>query len=254
MSELITLTISAVALQVTGVTLAAAASVLTGLVAGRLSAQGRRVLEELTGDLPTTLESIGPAHPSAAPARLRSQLLSPGEARLVTELASVASLAVGDTRRLQEALQARPIEQWAGIIRQEHQQVFRRTLTDAISRACRKLEFGSVQPAGDQLVAEDRNGRALAVQIRDDGAMRAEVLGVADGSCQAVLDRFLKALADEGVQIAKVNDRRWTGGAPNTDAGRCWAAKKGARPRATQAGNAIDRRVKAAKDPVRIKR
>jgi hypothetical protein len=254
MSELITLTISAVALQVTGVTLAAAASVLTGLIAGRMSAQGRRVLEELTGNLPTTLDSIGPAKPSAATAPLGSHSLSVGEARLVTELASVASLAVGDTRRLQEVLQARPIEQWAGIIRQEHQQVFRQTLTDAISRACRKLEFGTIHPAGDQLVAEDRKGRAIAVQIGEDGKVRAEILGIADGSCHAQLDRFLRTLAEEGVQIAKVNDRRWTGGAPNTNAGRRWAAQKGARLRATQAGNATDRRVKATKNPARIRR
>jgi hypothetical protein len=254
MSEVITLTISAVALQVTGVTLAAAASVLTGLVAGRLSTQGRRLLEELASDLPTTLDSIGPTHLSAAPARLESHLLPPGEARLVTELASVASLAVGDTRRLQEVLQVRPIEQWAGIIRQEHQQVFRRTLTDAISRACRKLEFGTIQPAGNQLVAEDRNGRAIAVQIGEDGKVRAEILGIADGSCHTVLDRFLRALSDEGVQIAMVNERRWTGGAPNTNAGRRWAAQKSARLRATQAGNATDRRVKATKNPARIRR
>jgi hypothetical protein len=254
MSEIITLTISAVALQVTGVALATAASAVSALAASRLSAQARRILENSTAGLPTTLESIGPAHPSAAPARLRSQLLSPGEARLVTELASVASLAVGDTRRLQEVLQARPIEQWAGIIRQEHQQVFRRTLTDAISRACRKLEFGTIQQAGDQLVAEDRNGRAIAVQIGEDGKVRAEILGIADGSCHTVLDRFLRALSDEGVQIAMVNDRRWTGGAPNTNAGRRWATQKGAKPRATQAGNATDRRVKAAKNPVRVRR
>ena len=254
MSEIITLTISAVALQVTGVALATAASLLTALAASRLSAQARRVLENSTAGVPTTLDSIGPATLSATAARLSSRQLSAQEARLVTDLASVAALAVGDTRRLQEVLQARPTEQWAGIIRQEHQLAFRQTLTDAISRACRKLEFGSFHQAGDQLVAEDRNGRALAVQIRDDGAMRAEVLGVADGSCHAVLDRFLRALADEGVKIAKINDRRWTGGSPHTQAGVRWAAKKGAKPRATQPGNAPDRRVKGAKNPVRIKR
>jgi len=254
MSELVTLTVSAVALEITGVTLAAAASVITALAASRLSAQGRRVLDNLTAGLPTTLDSIGPAHLSAAPARLASHPLSVGEARLVRDLASVASLAVGETRRLQEVLQARPIEQWAGIIRQEHQQAFRKTLTEAVSRACRKLEFGTIQQAGDQLVAEDRNGRALAVHVGEDGTLRAEVLGIADGSCHTVLDRFLRALADEGVQIAMVNDRRWTGGAPNTNAGRRWAAQKGARLPATQAGNATDRRVKATKNPVRIRR
>jgi len=254
MSEIITLTISAVALQVTGVALATAATLLTALVASRVSAQARRVLENSTAGVPTTVDSIGPAALSATAPRLSSSQLSAQEARLVTDLASVATLAVGDTRRLQEVLQARPIGQWAGIIRQEHRQVFRQTLTDAVSRACRKLEFGTIQPAGDQLVAEDRNGRALAVQIGEDGKVRAEILGVADGSCHAVLDRFLRVLADEGVRIAKVNDRRWTGGAPNTDAGRRWAAQKGAKPRATQAGNAIDRRVKGARKPVRITR
>jgi hypothetical protein len=254
MSEIITLTISAVALQVTGVTLATAATAITALVARRLSAQGRRVLADLTGDLPTTLETIGPVNLWPTTGRSSSRQLPPQEARLVTELATAATLAVGDTRRLQEVLQARPIEQWARIVRQEHQQVFRQTLTDAVSRACRKLEFGSIQPAGDQLVAEDRNGRALAVHIGEDGNIRTEVLGIADGSCHAVLDRFLRALADEGVQIAKVNDRRWTGGAPNTDAGRHWAAQKGARTRATQPGKATDRRVKGAENPVRIRR
>lgn len=254
MSETITLTISAVALQVTGVALATAASAIAALATARLSAQARRVLTDVTAAIPTTLQTIGPANLSPTTAVKLSGRLSAQEARLVSELTSVATLAVPDTGRIQEALQARPMEEWAGIVRQEHQRLFRQTLTEAVSRACQRLEFAAVRSAGDRLVAEDRHGRALALQLSDDGRIRAEVLGVADRTCHALVDRFLRALEAEGVKIAKIDNRRWTGGTPQTEAGRTWISQKAGQTASSGPARSTERRVKGTPRVARIRR
>jgi hypothetical protein len=256
MSEIVTLSISAVALGVTGVLATTAAAAIAAAAAGaRLSAHGRHVLEELITDVPRTLDAIGPM-PKApiqdVPALPRH------EARLVAELASSARLAAGDVECLTRTLRARPIQEWAGIIRQNHEHQFRQSLTDAVIRTCRSLDFHAIETTAGQLTAQDRGGRALAIQINDDGTINAEVLGVADGSCRKLIDRFLQTLEAEGVRIAKVNDRRWTGGAPQTAVGRAWVSTKGKSKAKAAAGarrdENTDRRVKAKPGPARIRR
>jgi hypothetical protein len=257
MSEIVTLSISAVALGVTGVLATTAAAAIAAAAAGaRLSAHGRHVLEVLIADVPRTLDAIGPmlkAPIQDVPALPRH------EARLVAELASSARLAAGDVECLTRTLRARPIHQWAGIIRQNHEQQFRQSLTDAVVRTCRSLDFHAIETTGGQLTAQDRGGRALAMQINDDGTINAEVLGVADGSCRKLIDRFLQTLEAEGVRIAKVNDRRWTGGAPQTAVGRGWVSKGKSKAKAAAEAGArrdasTDRRVKAKPGPARIRR
>lgn len=241
MSEIVTLSTSAVALGVAGVLLPTAAAAIALAAAGaRLSAHHRRLLEELTADVPETLQTIEPA-----PLPLtRGDLLS--------ELAAAARLAAADPAKLTATLRANPVEEWAGIIRQNHQQLFRQSLTEAVARACRSLGC-TVEVVGRQLTAQDPGGRGLAVEISDEGTVKAEVLGVADGSCHLLVDRFLEALKSEGVQIAKVNDRRWTGGAPQTEAGRAWVRKKSARSVATAQRKPAERRLKGLARPARIR-
>lgn len=236
MSEIVTVSISAVTLGIAGVLLPTAAVAIALAAAGaRLSAHRRRLLDELTADVPKTLQTIQPAPLQHTPSDLKSAL------------ASAARLAVADADSLAATLRARPIEEWAAIIRENHQQLFRETLLDAVARACRKLGC-TVEVSGGQLTAQDPGGRGLAVEISDQGAVKAEVLGVADGSCHVLLDRFLQALESEGVQIAKVNERRWTGGAPQTEAGRKWVAKRTARPAAVAQRKPGERGVKRVKE------
>lgn len=258
MSEVITMTISAVALGVTGVVLKrAAAAIAEAVAAARLSAQSRRAIEDLTAALPRNVETISPGqalHTEGLLEQIHSAGVPRHEARLVAQLAYAARLAASDTTQLANSLRARPVEEWAGIIRQNHEQLFRQSLTDAVARACRRLECRRVEGAAGQLVAEDPGGRTLAVEVADDGKIKAEVLGVADGSCHALVDRFLSALEAEGVRVAKVNDRRWTGGAPYTAAGIRWVSKKAVKTGATDQSKAADRRLKATPRQVRIKR
>lgn len=227
MSEVVTASVSAVALAVAGIALAPAAlAIVAALGCARLAAASRQLLEDSLAEVPSRLDAIGPA--SMAPVQgLRSRCLNipAHEARLVEELASAARLAAGDVASLSAALRARPVEEWAGIIRENHHRLFVQSLSDAVARACRSLGC-QVRTAEGQILAEDQGGRALAVEISPEGQLRAEVLGVADGSCHLLMDRFLRALQTEGVRIAEVGERRWTGGAPQTVTGRGWARSK----------------------------
>lgn len=241
MSEIVTVSISAVALGVAGVLLPTAAAAIALAAAGaRLSAHRRRLLEQLTAEVPETLQKIEPAPLPVTQGDLSSQL------------ASAARLAAADPARLAATLRARPVEEWPGIIRHNHQQLFRQSLSEAVARACRSLGC-TVEVAGSQLTAQDPGGRGLAVEISDEGTVKAEVLGVADGSCHELVDRFLRALETEGVQVAKVDDRRWTGGAPQTEAGRKWVRNRAARAAATVTRKPAERRVKGTPRPARIR-
>ena len=101
-----------------------------------------------------------------------------------------------------------------------HRAAFTRGLTNACSNAIRKIGFSAVETGvgtlGDvRIVGTDENGRALVVEIRKgkdgDPGLAAEVLGVRDGSCHRLLDRFEEALAEQGVRYAPTR-RTTTGG------------------------------------------
>ncbi|MGC8795240.1 MAG: hypothetical protein ACP5U2_17815 [Bryobacteraceae bacterium] len=254
MSETATMTVATVALRVSGLVLATAASALVeALATTRLSLQSRRALEELGTTTPTTINAIEPLNLTASAVPPAVERVPAQEARLVRELASVAPLAVADTRGLQQELRARPLAEWPELIRRQHQQIFHRTLTDAVVRACRRLEFQPKQLAEGRLLAEDRGGRALAVEIRPEGQVQAEVLGIADGSCHTVLDQFLEALKKEGVGIARIDSRRWTGGAPASETGRCWATQRARTPAPISSRTTSERRMKGNRERLRIK-
>jgi len=68
-----------------------------------------------------------------------------------------------------------------------------------------------------RVVATDAAGRALVTEIDPGDARRparieTEVVGVTDGRCLEVLDRFDRALEARGVEGDEAPERRWTGG------------------------------------------
>jgi hypothetical protein len=233
MSELITLTISAIALRasVVGV-LATALGLLREVLRQRqFSPRAQQVFESLTAGVPTTTSTLTLPNKGSIRASLqnaRSLGLSAEEARLITELATVASLSVEDTERMGVRLLETTPDRWAEILRDEHTRLFRRHLLDATERACRSCGWTHIQRRNDGLIAEDRGGRALAVSIADDGTLRAEVLGIADGTCRSLLDHFLRALEEEGVSL-RIQGRRRTGGVPYTGIGSAWVHHRGRR-------------------------
>lgn len=251
MSELITVNVPAVALNVTGVALRTAAAAIVDAMAGAdLSEQGRRMLEARIRSVPETVETIGS---SPQPPARENQItaLPPQEGRLVAELTSAAHLAAGDPATLAATLRARPVDEWPKIIGHRHAQIFRQSVAEAVARACRGLDFTVEVEQPARVLARDLGGRALAVDVSAEGMLRAEVLGVADGTCRQLVDRFLDALETEGVTLGEIAGRRWTGGAPGTQAGRTWVARRAPRPGAIR--TPAERRPKGGAGRVQIK-
>jgi len=95
-----------------------------------------------------------------------------------------------------------------------------------VARTLEGIGFRTLrQPAPDRIVGEDAAGRALVAEVRPDGRIQAEVLGAADASCVRVMEAFLEGLRREGLDVA-VEEQRWTGGVPQTNAGRAWVRQR----------------------------
>lgn len=100
-----------------------------------------------------------------------------------------------------------------------HQELFTRRLVEACTRASSAAGFPTVEvrhvASGVRLLATNPAGQALVTEIETgpaaEPALATEVVGVRDGSCSALLDRFDAALAQEGVHSAAPR-RRFTGG------------------------------------------
>jgi hypothetical protein len=121
-----------------------------------------------------------------------------------------------------------------GVLETGHQQVFAGALSVACANAALKLGFTPVEsvaaPSGIvRLVAADPTGRALVTEIvaSSDGGTdtRTEVFGVANGTCNQLLDAFDKALKDEGVR-ADPPRRTITGGVCELEATRDFVRRK----------------------------
>lgn len=105
-------------------------------------------------------------------------------------------------------------------IESEHQRLFVRALSLACSNAAVKAGFKTIQmasgPGGEtRVIASDSAGRTLVTEIHSvpdrDTSVVTEVVGVADGSCNDILDAFDKALEEEGVRASRPR-RKFTGG------------------------------------------
>src|SRR5439155_1069749 len=108
----------------------------------------------------------------------------------------------------------------ASILETERQLVVREALATACGNASSRLGFNNIETTWDtddlvRVVASDHAGRSLVTEIRTprgtEPRIDTEVVGVTDGSCHPILDRFDHALEDEGVRSAPPQ-RRVTGG------------------------------------------
>ncbi len=256
MSEMITLIVSAIALRVIAAGTRTALGILREVCSNQLSPAAQRAFETLTASTPTSSPTtIAPAQAVSSQAllpRVRTLGITGHDAKLVSDLVQAASLVVEDPERVRVRLLEAPPSRWTEILREEHDRAFRGQLLGAVERACRSCQFSTIRKGDDHLVAEDVGGRALAISIAADGTLRAEVLGVADGSCRALLDRFLEALRAEGVELS-LKERRWTGGAPSTPAALNWVRKRVGKKSAPTAPGSSSRRDRKGSEEIRIK-
>lgn len=117
----------------------------------------------------------------------------------------------------------------------EHQQIFTTALLQAGQRAALKIGFAKIESLPSPLAstvrfaATDALGRTLITEVAapagGDGRIESEVVGVSDGSCVGILDRFDKALEAEGVRSLPAK-RKYTGGVCELSAVRDFLARK----------------------------
>lgn len=113
----------------------------------------------------------------------------------------------------------------------EHQHLFTSALVEACSTAARNIGFEVIEtmpsplPSTVRVVASDQAGRNLITEINVDSGretnLETEVLGVSDGSCNAIMDQFDLALEAQGVR-SNPPERKFTGGVCETAAARAF--------------------------------
>jgi hypothetical protein len=110
--------------------------------------------------------------------------------------------------------------QLMNVLQHSHHHVVTKALVVACQKASVQAGFESIETATGidgchRVIATDTNGRALVTEVRADyerePSIETEVVGVTDGSCVEILDRFDRALDEQGVK-ASPQDRKWTGG------------------------------------------
>lgn len=110
-----------------------------------------------------------------------------------------------------------------------HRHVLEQSITVACEAACSKIGFGTIRTARGPLgtirvIAENPAGHALVAEITAGDSSRgprieSEILGVTDGSCMDVMDKFGEALEGAGVR-SNPPVRNFTGGVCELDAAR----------------------------------
>lgn len=121
----------------------------------------------------------------------------------------------------------------------------RKAVECSLARACAKASaaagFATIETArgidgAARVIATDKYGRALVSEIRvpDDRppALSTEVVGIANGSCERILNEFDAALEALGVRSDGPPNRVHTGGVPSMQAARDAATRllRGVRP------------------------
>lgn len=243
MSELLTpvaVVAVPVALAVGGVMLAA--TLIRRLVASldprsqQAFAEAAQALPQVPSDVlrpPSLIKRDAREHIPAAVSRLERAKLPPAEKIRVSALLSLASApyaienpaaiersfaALGDHRPLPEAFEAS--HALLDAVRAGHAHVFTQGLVQACTGALQKIGFAAVETASGpfnevRIIGSDAQGRFLVAEIAtgEDGdpALAAEVVGVRDGSCVAIMKSFEEALAAQGVRYAP-GVRKPTGG------------------------------------------
>jgi hypothetical protein len=149
-------------------------------------------------------------------------LLAIAEAPLVVRPAAVAA----HVERLMQASTIEAVQQaerdLVRTVKSEHAHVVSEALAVSCRRASIDAGFVNVETTlgarGDvRVVATDASGRALVSEIHrgDDThapSIETEVVGVTDGRCHGILDRFDAAMEAQGVRTEDSPERKWTGG------------------------------------------
>jgi len=216
-----------------------------------LSPNSRKALDQAISKLPQpSLDVLRPHSLVEREADQRVKLAMPtlGEHQLSTleqfRVSTLASLAAAPylirdggavdgriqallgAKKMREARSAR--KELENAVRADHRSVFDSSLAKAASNAMRKISFQDADVVKGafgnlRVTATDEKGRSLVaeVQYSRNGHPRlaAEVVGVSDGSCHDILDRFEKALNDQGVRYTAPR-RVSTGGVCLLDAAR----------------------------------
>jgi hypothetical protein len=131
---------------------------------------------------------------------------------------------------------------------QSHHHALVQALTVACSQASIKAGFNIVETSGNpmratRVVATDLLGHSLVTEINSNPngypSLETELVGVADGTCHAILDAFDEALESLGVR-AQESKRTFTGGVCQSAAAREFVRRKPLRAPAQQS-KAIDK-------------
>ncbi|AFZ11535.1 hypothetical protein Cri9333_0589 [Crinalium epipsammum PCC 9333] len=220
-----------------------------------LSSQAVKAYKQVAQSLQlSTVNTIEPVASLRAEYQLQQQQittalspynLSATESIQLTALLTAAPYVVESNLKIQQPLQALQLSTEPSAARQaqnlllqaveaSHHQVFLETLKVACTNAAVQIGFTSVQTMASlvgtvRLVATDAQGRSLVTEINGDinsqPSIATEVVGVSDGSCNAILDEFDRALEAAGVRAA-VPTRKFTGGVCELAAAREFVRKK----------------------------
>ena len=234
--------ISSAVLEAAAMTCVEAVGTLVNSAIRALNAASRDVWTQSTQTLPSrNIPAILPvssirAQMPVVDAGIRRELaqhkLPPVEsARLATLLTMQTTPYVCESTMLQAPLQAlvaagtpAGVEKASHRLMQAletgHQQVMTRALVTACRNASLQAGFECVDATTGidgsiRVIASDKDGRALVTEIRADKehepSIETEVVGVTDGTCTDIMDRFDQALEVQGVR-ASHKDRKWTSG------------------------------------------
>ncbi len=131
--------------------------------------------------------------------------------------------------KLQAVVKAPPmkvreqVESLMNEVEKQHTAIFTKQIASVVCRASIDAGFKNVEieyhDALPQIVATDDMGRAVRSEINFDPETKvldlvSETIGVSDGSCNRIMDKFSAALERHGLKSGASN-RRWTGG-------QCW--------------------------------
>lgn len=107
-----------------------------------------------------------------------------------------------------------------------HDQLFIKGLSIACEKASVKAGFASIETRKSlndgtvRIIATDNYGRSIVSELscqNDQKQIVSEIIGVRDGSCKVIVNRFDEALKEEGI-ISLPPDRKFTGGVCETNA------------------------------------
>ncbi|MFW6264463.1 MAG: hypothetical protein ACOC3E_02985 [Cyanobacteriota bacterium] len=126
-----------------------------------------------------------------------------------------------------------------------HQQVVVQNLVLACTQAAMKVGFTPLESTTTvvkgtvRLIANDDTGRSLVTEIATESdrpiPLATEIIGSSDESCEAILDAFEAALAEQGV-TASPPQRQFTGGICELEAARDFVRQRPI-PKATKTGS-----------------